>query len=177
MVDVDELISRAKPRETTVPICLAGDLNARHEELARQLAAGAGDKWIPDSLSAPNPQLAVAEEITALEREMAEQLHVFRLRALPPAKFAELKRVHPPREDVAVPERLFNTDTFPAALIAACSVDPSFPSVAKVDELFDRLGQGAFDAVFTAAWEANTGRSDVPKSALASATIRSTAPS
>lgn len=176
MASVDDLISRAKPREVTVPICLAGDLNARHEELTRKLQAGRDETWIPDSLSSPNPQLEVAEQVTTLEREMAEQVHVFRFRALPPAKFNALKRSHPARDDAVPPERLFNLDTFPAALIAATCVDPEFPSVDKVGELFDRLGQGSFDAAFSGAWEANTGESSVPKSALASVTIRSSAP-
>jgi hypothetical protein len=176
MADVDELIARAKPRETTAAVCLAGDLNARHEELTRQLG-DLEEKWIPDSLSSENPRLALAEQITALEREMTEQLHTFRFRALPKTKFQALQRAHPARDDAVPPERLFNVETFPTALVAACCVDPEFPSVAKVDELFDKLGQGAFDAAFTAAWTANTGGSDVPKSALASITIRSTAPS
>lgn len=176
MASVEDLIAQAKPREVTVPICLAGDLNARHEELSRQLQA-AGDSWVPDSLSGVNPKLALAEQITALEREMAEHSHTFVCRALPRSKYAELRRAHPARDDTAVPERLFNLDTFPVALVAASCVDPEFPSVEKVDELFDRLGQGAFDEVFTAAWAANTGGSGVPKSLLASRTIRSTAPS
>jgi hypothetical protein len=176
MADVDDLIARAKPREVTIPICLAGDLNAQHEDLSRQLVAarGSGEQWIPNSLSERNPQLEIAEQITALEREMSEQTHVFRCRALPPAKFRELQRAHPPREDAPITER-FNLDSFPAALIAASCVDPSFPSAEKVSELFDRLGQGAFDAVFGAAWEACNGQPTVPKSALASVTIRSTA--
>lgn len=176
MVDVDELIARAKPRETTAQVCLAGDLNARHEQLTRELAAASDSAWIPDSLSAENPRLATAEQITAIEREMAEQLHTFRFRALPQSKFRELQRAHPARDDAAPREALFNADTFPSALIAACCVDPEFPSVAKVQELFDRLGQGAFDTAFSAAWLANTGGGDVPKSVLASATIRSSAP-
>lgn len=175
MASVEDLIARAKPREVTVPVCLAGDLNAEHEALSRELQA-AGGEWIPDSLSAPNPRLALAERLTALERQMAEQVHVFRCRALPPAKFRELQRAHPAREDASPPER-FNLDTFPAALVAACSVDPEFLGTEQVEALFEKLGQGAFDAVFGAAWAACTGVSDVPKSALASATIRSTAPS
>jgi hypothetical protein len=176
VADVDDLIARAKPRQTTVPICLAGDLNARHQDLSRQLEALAGEGWQPESLSAKNPRIELAEQIQAVEQEMAGQLHTFVFGALPPAKFAELKRAHPARADAVPPERLFNTDTFPAALVAACCQDPVFPTVAKVDELFERLGQGAFDAAFDGAWSACTGGSDVPKSLLASATIRSTGP-
>lgn len=177
MASVDDLVARAKPREVSVPVCLAGDLNAQHEELSRQLAAAEGDgRPDPDaSISEKPASLELAERIRALEQEMADSLHVFRCRALPRTRFAELRRIHPPREDAPIPERLFNLDTFPRALIAASCVDPEFPTVEKVDELFDRLGQAAFDAVFTAAWEANQGDTGVPKSRLASATIRSSA--
>lgn len=175
MVSVDELLAKAKPRETTVPICLAGDLNARHEELSRQLAA-AGDAWVPDSLSQPNSRLAIAEQITALEREMTEHLHVFRFRALPRSKFRALRAAHPPRDDVVPPEGLFNYDTFAPALVAACCIDPEFTDVSQVEELYDAVGQGGYDLLFTGAWGANMGVSDVPKSALASMTIRTTAP-
>jgi hypothetical protein len=176
MADVADLLARAKRRETTAAVCLAGDLNAEHEELSRQLQA-LGEAWTPDSLSAANPRRALAERITDLEQQMAEQVHVFRFRALSTARFRELQRAHPPREDAQPPERLFNVDTFTPVLVAACCVDPEFSGVEQVQELFDKLGQGAFDTAFTAAWSACTGASDVPKSALASATIRSTAPS
>lgn len=177
MVSVDELLKKAKPRETTVPICMAGGLNARHEELSRQLAAAGDSAWVPDSLSQQNPRLAIAEQITALEREMAEQLHVFRFRALPRSKFRKLRGAHPAREDAVPPEGMFNGDTFPPALVAACCIDPEFTDVSQVEELYDVLGQGGYDALFTGAWQANMGVSDVPKSALASMTIRTTAPS
>lgn len=176
MADVDDLIARAKPREVSAQVCLAGDLNARHEDLTRRLQAVTDQGVDVDrSLSEKPPAVALAEQITALEEEMAGSLHTFVMRALPPAKFAELKRAHPPRPDAVPPERNFNTDTLPVALVAACCIDPVFPSVEKVDALFERLGQGAFDEVVAAAFEACTGGSAVPKSLLASATIRSTA--
>jgi hypothetical protein len=175
VADVDDLIARAKPRRTTVQICLAGDLNAQHEDLSRQLEALTGG-WEPGSLSEKNPRIELADQIVELEREMTGQLHTFVFDALPPAKFAQMKRAYPARPDAVPPERLFNIDEFPSALIAACCTDPVFPSVAKVEELFDRLGQGAFDQAFDAAWSACTGGSEVPKSLLASATTRSTGP-
>lgn len=173
MATVDELIAKAKPREVTAPVCMAGDLNAEHEDLTRQLEAVSGNPMDADASISDKPaRLHLAEQVAALEERMAGSLHTFVFRALSPAKFRELKRAHPPRADVVPAERIFNTETLPTALIAACCIDPEFPSTTKVDELFDRLGQGAFDQVFDAAWSACTGEATVPKSLLASVTMR-----
>lgn len=175
MADVADLLARAKPRETTVAICLAGDLNGRHEDLLRQLSE-TDDKPTDDAtISAVPPSRKIAEEIKDVERQMSEQVHVFRFRALPQTRFRELQRAHPPRDDAPTPERLFNTDTFPPVLIAACCTDPVFRGVVEVEQLFDKLGQGAYDRCVATAWEANTGGSEVPKSVLASAMMASTA--
>ena len=66
---------------------------------------------------------------------------------------------------------LFDRDTFPGALIAACSLDPVL-TVAEVTELGDLLTDGQWDELFSASWDACREVDDVPFSALASAVTR-----
>jgi hypothetical protein len=180
MANVRDIIPKVRRPETTARICLRGDLNAEHEALERRLAEldAGGGQWVPDSLSATRPdesdRLDLAEKVTAVEREMAEAEVEFRFRASRQSDWRALRDAHPGRPDRS--ERLFNTDTFPVALVAAAAVEPVIDSLADAESLFEVLSEGQRDRLFTAAWKANNAESDVPKSTLASAVIRSTAP-
>jgi hypothetical protein len=120
---------------------------------------------------------AVAEAIEDVEARMVEHTIPFRLRALGPKDWSDLIAAHPPRPDTdeqTFGERVFNTETYPPALIAACCFDPAM-TVDQVRELFEVLNEGQRNALFNGAWRANMGI-DVPFSPAASAMLRSSEP-
>lgn len=177
MVSLEDVIGQARPPEASVALCLRGDLAGRHEELVRQLGQSrdAGD-WVPDTLSDANPNVELAGQIRDLEAEMAEHQTVFRFRGVGQHAWRELVRAHPARTGVHPPETNFNADTFPAALIAASLYDPQVASVQQVERLLSVLTQGQLDQLVITAFAVNTGSGEIPKSELALATIRATAP-
>ena len=168
MGTIEDIIASAKLREETATVCVAGDLNAEHEAADAELRA-LGD-WTPTKMGDENPRRAVAARVAELERRMAEHQHTFRYRALPYRQFKKLRRDH--TSDAGV----LDGDAFVPALIRLCAVDPAFGSAEQVEQFLDVLSEGQVDTLFTAAWRANTGAADVPKSVLASATMASSAP-
>lgn len=167
MSDIEEIIASAKPKEQTVPVCVRGDLNARIEDLERQLADAQG--WKPATLAEASPVRALAEQIEACRAEMKEHEHVFRFRAIEPRAWSDLLAAHPGDKDKG---EVFN-DAFPAAAVAACAVDPVM-NVDQVERLSNVLNQGQWDELFTAAWRCNTRSLEIPFSVLASATLSNT---
>lgn len=172
MATIEEIIKSATLREETATICVAGDLNARHEELAKQLRQLDEQDWAPSSLAGmgEDPRRETAREIAQVETDMAEHQHTFRFRGMPWRSFQALRRKH--TSDVGV----FDVEKFPPALVAACCVEPVFTGVEQVEELFDVLTSGQVDRLFGAAWQANTGSADIPKSVRASELTASSEP-
>ena len=62
MPDITEILKRARPRERSVTLCLAGDEAAEVERLERQIAE-LSDTWQPESLGAKDPSEALAKRI------------------------------------------------------------------------------------------------------------------
>jgi hypothetical protein len=90
------MLAEAKLPESTVMICLRGDLAADHEAAERELEEAA--KRGSDSLAGTGTG-EIADRIEALEAEMREHSYEFRLRALPAAQFRAFKAEHPSRID------------------------------------------------------------------------------
>lgn len=168
MSNIDEIIASAKRAEKTATLCVRGDLNAKIEELERQLGESKG--WKPQSLADASPLRALAEQIEATRDEMREHEHTFLFRALPPKAWSDLLAKHPARKDR---DEGFNLATFPAAAISACAVDPEM-TVEQAEQLSEVLNQGQWDTLFSAAWTANVQALDIPFSLAASAILRST---
>lgn len=174
MTDFEDILARAKARETSVDLCLAGDLLAEHERLSGELERVSRDyeaSRATRSLADADPAHEIAEQIRDLEERITEQTVSFRFRAIPRSKYRELESAHPGRPDK---QEAWNPETFAPALIAACSLDPKM-SDADVHRLMDHLNAGQAEALFEAAWTACNEAPRVPFSAAASALTRSTA--
>ena len=165
--DIEALLKRAKPRETTVAVYLAGDLVADIERLERQLADAGGTQWQADSLASKNPAVVIADKIEAARKRLKASEEEFRFRALSDDQWSDLLAAHPPKD----PEKnLFDPDTFPRALIAACCIDPVM-SPEQVDRLFAVLNQAQRNEIFDGAYGVNTEGTAVPFSLNASAIL------
>lgn len=170
MADAADLIRNARLPQRSVPICLAGDMVAQHEELSRQLAVAEAERAAAGSL-AGNGNHELAKQIAELEEAMREHTVDFRLQALPRGAWAKLVADHPPRRDdqnKLIDEAGFNADTFVAALLRKCLVEPRLD-----DDLFEllvneRLTDGQYEQLTTALWQLNRGTVSVPFSRAAS---------
>ncbi|MFC4034538.1 hypothetical protein ACFO3J_24120 [Streptomyces polygonati] len=171
--DIDALLKKAKPRETTVAVYLDGATGAEIERLERQLAQVGADEWAP-SLADTDLRRPIAEKIAAARRKLRASEAEFRFRALPDwsddpevKTWSDLLAAHPPENPAEV---VFNVKTFPRVLISACAIDPVM-TPEQVDRLFAVINQAQRDAVFQAAYDANTEASSVPFSVSASAIL------
>jgi hypothetical protein len=196
VTDFDAMLKKAKLPESTVPICLRGDLVAEHEDLVRQLDAV---KDTARTSLADGGTSGLAERIRELEAEMKASTYVFRLRALAGPRFAALKRKHPPRESdegqVLMKDLVaggVNVEEFAEPLIRASVFDPKLSDGQwrellgdsddeKVRRLADgqdvedgKLSAGQIDELFNAAWALNQRSVDVPFSSAASRIPRTT---
>lgn len=183
MPSLDQVLAAASLREESVDVCVAGELNARWEDLGRQLAVlladSAGEHDPGRKMSEAPPGLArrteLADEMEQLRQRMLEASFTFLFRALPRREYRDLRDEHPPRRDRG--ESMFNASTFPPALIRRSLVDPPIASDADFEQLLDKLTEGQVTELFSAAHLANEGGSDVPKSVPASARNPGIAPS
>jgi hypothetical protein len=176
MVNFDDILKTAKLPEDSVEICLRGDLQRRHEDLERELEEASEADKQGSSLADGGKARKVAEEIQRVEREMREHTHPFAFRALPGRQYREMVQEHKPREGDNF-DALFgaNMNTWPAALISACCIDPVM-TLEQVEELLDVLTDGQRERLFLCAAQLNRDLVDVPKSVAASAILASSAP-
>lgn len=170
----DKLVAEASRPECSVTLCTAGALNARLQDLERQLADEHGK--VSTSLADGGQRRILAEQVASVVEEMRAHEHTFTFRGLPHKAWSDLTAAHKPRDGK---NELVNLETFPAACITASLVkldgDEVTVEAVEVDALFDVLNEGQIDQLFNAAWEANTGGRSVPFSGLASAILQSTA--
>jgi hypothetical protein len=163
-MDFAALLDAVRPPERTAFLCLREDLRAVHDQLQLELAKASRDAVT--SLGGGAAGQDLAQRIRAIEADMDAAKVPFRFRALTPDAWSKLEDAHPARE--GHDERQFNLDTFPPALIAASCVDPVMTE-ADVKQLFEKISSGQMGVLFDAAFLVNTGRAEVPFSALASA--------
>ncbi|MFD5451184.1 hypothetical protein [Streptomyces sp. NPDC127100] len=156
-------MARLKARAAAeVPLYLWQDQALREKfEEARRLAQRArkhaeADPEDTELAKAADAAEKALEEIRAAHEADCEVL-VFR--ALPGDTFTKLVQRHPPTEEQVESGSDWNEDTFPAALVAAASVDPMTEDDAA--ELLATWGVADRAALFQAALSAqNTRRSD-----------------
>lgn len=169
MKNFKAMLDAAKLPETTVLVCLRGDLQADHEAAERELerAEAAGT----DSLAGSGVG-ALVDRIQALEAEMREHSYEFRLRALPRAQWRTLVADHPPRRgddnEIVDTDRIgVNAETFYDAIVRACLVDPELTDE-DWQQLSAALTDRQFDELSDAAWGLNRREVDIPFSRAAS---------
>jgi len=174
--DIKKMLRQAKLPETTVPVCLRGDLQAEFERLDRALSS---DEQQRDDSLAGDGGRAVAEQIEALRAEMRGHTVDFRLRAMKRPDWRELMNAHPPRraEDGSVDDRDkfvgVNVETFFAAMVRACVVEPELDEEDWTLLLDEALTDRQFNELSDAAWMLNRGQVKIPFSPAASKILRS----
>lgn len=169
--------------ETTVRLCLHGELQARYEAVERRLEQAKANKPPAGArrLDSASPLREADAELEQLREQMAEHVIELRLRALPRPKFRALIEEHQPRQSATgdVDERDkyigVNTATFFDPLIRACVVDDLDAEDWRV-LLEEKLTDAQYDVLADAAWAINRRDVDVPFSPAASPTSRSSAP-
>jgi hypothetical protein len=166
MPNIKEVLAKAKPREHTVRICVAGDVAAEYDRLEAELTSTA--QWQPQSMAEANPSTALAERMVALQEQMREAEVEFTFRALGKLAWSDLVAQHPS----SIEGELVDADSLAPALVAACAVDPEM-TPEDVDELFETLNHGQRQKLTEAAWHVNGEATNVPFSLHASAILAS----
>lgn len=166
MPDIRDILKQARPRETTVRLCLAGDVAAEVDALQAELSR-VSEEWEPADLTETHPGRAVAQRLRdARDRLRASEVE-FRLRYVGDRAYSDLLAAHPPAND----KEAFDSVTFPRALIAASCVDPVMTEK-QVLALFEVINQGQVKDLFDAAWEVhNASTAPIPFSLAASALL------
>lgn len=165
-MDIEQIIAGAKRPETTVPLCMRGDLQAEWEQLDRDFDAA--DKSITDEVTAggsPVQAVKIAQQMAEVEREMRDSTVIFTMRGMPRTAWKSLAEAHPPIE--GVDEGEVNEESFVAAMIAASCIEPVM-TVDQAERLRDQVTDGQWQELATAAWQLNKSMIGVPFSLAAS---------
>lgn len=160
MTQFADIKERFRAREKVVMVAMAGDLLAEHESLSEELDAALAATRT--SLADGTSTQQLAERIAQLEADIEDSRVPFRFRGLGRNTYKTLERAHPDPDGGA-----WNVETFPAALVAACSLDPVM-SAEQVAELVDMVTEGEFGRLFQAAFAACNDANDVPFNGRAS---------
>lgn len=156
MPDISTLLEQASPRESTVRVCLAGDVAGELEALEQEL--GELGEWQPTSMGQTNPAYELQERIKEARRRVREASVEFKFKALGHRGYSTLIAAHPAPEGSKEP---YDAGTFLPAVLAACCVEPSL-TPAQVDQLLDRVNDGTARVLFQAALSVNEEPSPIP---------------
>lgn len=161
-VDLDALLAQARLPERTVALCLRGDLQAKFEELERQLTATQAKPG--EKMTDGGQARKLAEQMETLRGEMADSTVTFTLRALSRSRWAALMAEHPAPDDSNMAVDL---DALYPALVRECIVEPEMTGERwkKLDGL---LTSGQFEELSDAAMALCRRPVDVPFSPAAS---------
>jgi hypothetical protein len=172
--DIDKAWQPTKARTT---ICLDSDLVLEIERLERQ-------RLREERLDAIDNRAAVAPGIAARIDELREQAKAaeveFVFQGLGRGAYTDLLRAHPPtpeQETDAGAQLLWNTDTFPPALMAAACVEPTGTDLAWWTRKYDDWGVGQVTRLWQTCMAAQAGVVEVPKAVAASEVTLGSAPS
>ncbi|MGW1914346.1 hypothetical protein ACWCQS_27370 [Streptomyces sp. NPDC002076] len=148
---MERLRRRARP-QNRLRVCDDDELRQRYDD-AEQTARRA--RFVAEAN--PGDELAAhqaAEADTAREKALATldaASDFLTFRALPRPVLEELIAQHSPTEQQAEEGAIFNADTFPAALVAAASVDGM--SRDEAEELLNGWSAPDANALWDAAWQ------------------------
>lgn len=177
MTSIKDALKAARLPERVVSVCLNLDLQDEFEDAERELQEAI--QRPRDSLAAGGVPTELAERVKALEDQMRDASHDFRLRAHPRPAWKKLLAVHPPRKDPETGDLDdrdkyigVNTESFFAALIRASVVEPELDDDDWTLLLEEKLTDRQFDLLSDAAWALNRRDVDVPFSRAASRTLR-----
>lgn len=167
MAKISEILAQAKPRERTVMVCTRGDLAGEAARLAAEVARASED-WEPADLTDVHPGRELAAQLKAVREQVRQAEVPFLLRYIGDKAYSDLLAAHPSTKP---DEELFDSVTFPRALIAASCVDPVMTED-EVIQLFEVINEGQIKALFDGAWDVhNDGDSIVPFSVAVSALL------
>lgn len=172
------------PPEETVRICVRGDLVADKEWAEKQLVASRTRNPAPDiGDEAAVEQTRLAQEVQRLEEACEAASVTFRFRGLSRREHSDLVAAHPPTEEQQQElaevglAATANSETFPPALVAASCIEPPGVTLEAATKAFQEWPGGAWSVLWRACLTANQGAADPgPKSAIASAVLRASAP-
>jgi len=170
-MDIEEILGKAKLPESSVPLCLAGDLQGRWEELAHQLET-ASTKAL--SLGEPAEAKTIAAQMEELREQMTGSEVTFRLRALTAKHWRPLYSAMPTEGDTPELKESFDErfHAWVCRLVAAVYIDPVM-TPEKANQLSEEISSGQWKELTDAAWNINTERRNVPFSSAASAWTQS----
>jgi hypothetical protein len=166
MPDIKEILAKARPREHTVRICLAGDVAAEVERLEAELAAVSN--WQSQSIADQHPGIEIAEKIDAARERMREAEVAFTFRALGAKAWSDLVAQHPSEKE----DEAWDEESLAPALVAASASDPVM-TPEDVAELFEQLNMGQRQELVNAAWVVNGEATTIPFALHASAILAS----
>jgi len=162
---VADIRAKFKAREKVVVIVADGGLLAEHERLSAELEQAVARGEQHASLAGNPSARDLAEQVRELEAAITAATVTFRVRGVGRNKFRRLLDEHPAPDGSG---DVFDADTFPVALVAACSLNPPMTE-AEVRDLADVLSDGQWGELFDAAFAACREVDEVPFSVLASA--------
>lgn len=166
MPDIKDVLAKAKKREHTVLICLAGDVAAEVERLEAELAAASD--WQAESIADRHPGVVIAERIAEARERMKAAEVPFTFRALGAKAWSDLVAAHPGK----IEGEPWDAETLAPALVSASAVDPEM-TPDDVDELFETLNLAQRQQLIDAAWHVNGEATSIPFSLRASAILAS----
>ena len=161
--NLDDWIEGASLPETSVTVVGDGKLKAEFEELDEQLKR-AQSTYDDDRLVDPSAE--VAERMRDVSQRMKASERTFRFRALTRAE-GKAVSAETPKDDSGEPD----ADLLAAAWLAASSVSPKMTADQAV-RIRARIGEGQFNALWTASWGISNDRHpDIPFSLAASVAL------
>lgn len=170
-VTFDSVLAGAKPTVKSVRISLRGDLVHEIEQLQEVLQAermrDEVENRVPVAPKIAKRIVELTDQATAAEVE-------FTFRSIGRRAWRDLVAEHPPAEEEKKQGADFNTETFPAAAMAAACVTPAGASLEKFEQLRDGdvIGDRQWNDLWATVHAANTGGSGIPLSAAAFAMAR-----
>lgn len=181
-LSIKDKIKRAKRPTRTVEVCLETDLQTEYERLHQQLAEVRAREATDKRLGSGAESRQIAEQITALQAEMAEYVITFELGAVGPKAWDALLREHPPREGNQDDSMLgHNVEAFSDAAIRACTISPTlddedWAELLGSDDRDGKLTPKQYADLNNAVMALNIRTISVPNSYAASAILRTSGP-
>ena len=165
-LSVKDLLEKTSPPERVKKICLNGSLRSERDALRDELDEITGQSTGKMS----DPRAAeLAERITAIETQMAEEAVAFRFRGVSRWRLKEIQQKFPTEEKYAE----WDVEAGATTLISECLVEPKL-TPDELQSIFDRGNSRLPDELFSVAWLVCNQENDLPKSARASAQTRGT---
>lgn len=161
MTTIEEILGGIRLPRLSARIYTRGDLLGEVTRLSNDYEATrlAGvDEDGPANLPGESKRQEIYERLQELTAQIEESVVTFELQALSSTAYRKLQEAHPPAGE-GLP---FNPDTFPQALISACSLDPKM-TVEEVEQLFDLIHEGEFKKLWDTAIAVNVAEVTAPK--------------